>query len=35
MTESITQAEQEIAKDTLAFCMEHMQEHFTIQFRLL
>ena len=32
MTESITQAEQEIAEDTLAFCMEHMQEHFTIQF---
>lgn len=32
MTESITQAEQEIAEDTLAFCMEHLQEHFTIQF---
>jgi len=32
MTESVTQAEQEIAEDTLAFCMEHIQEHYTIQF---
>jgi len=32
MTESVTNAEREIAEDTLAFCMEHMQEHFTIQF---
>lgn len=32
MTESVTQAEREIAEDTLAFCMEHMQEHYTIQF---
>ena len=32
MTESITQTELEIAEDTLAFCMEHMQEHYTIQF---
>ena len=32
MTKSVTQAEQEIAEDTLAFCMEHLQEHCTIQF---
>ncbi len=32
MTETVTQAEREIAEETLAFCMEHMQEHFTIQF---
>ena len=32
MTESVTQTEQKIAEDTLAFCMEHMQEHYTIQF---
>ena len=32
MTESVTNAEREIAEDTLAFCMEHMQEHYTIQF---
>ena len=32
MTESLTQAELELAEDTLVFCMEHMQEHFTICF---
>ena len=32
MNETVTQIEQEIAEDTLAFCMEHMQEHYTIQF---
>ena len=32
MTESVTKAEREIAEDTLAFCMEHMQEHYTIPF---
>lgn len=32
MAESVTQAEREIAEDTLAFCMELMQEHYTIQF---
>ena len=32
MTESVTQAEREIAEDTFAFCMKHMQEHYTIQF---
>ena len=32
MTESVTLAEQELAEDTLAFCMEHMQEHYPIQF---
>ena len=31
MTESVTKAEQEIAEDTVAFCMKHMQEHYTIQ----
>ena len=31
MTESVTQAEREIAEDTLAFCMAHIQEHYTIQ----
>lgn len=32
MTESVTNADREIAEDTFAFCMEHMQEHFTIRF---
>ena len=32
MTGSVTQAELELAEDTLIFCMEHMQEHFTIYF---
>ena len=32
MTENVTLAEQEIAEDTLAFCMEHMEEHYTIPF---
>ena len=31
MTGSVTQTEQKIAEDTLSFCMEHMQEHYTIQ----
>ena len=31
MSESAAQAEREIAEDTAAFCMEHIQEHYTIQ----
>ena len=31
MTDQMTQAEQALAEETYAFCMEHMQEHFTIQ----
>ena len=32
MTESVMQAEQELAEDTLVFCMEQKQEHFRIPF---
>lgn len=32
MTEQLTQAEQQLAEDTCSFCMEHVQEHFTIPF---
>lgn len=32
MTDRPTQAERELAEDTFSFCMEHMQEHFTIPF---
>ena len=31
MTDQMTQAEQALAEETYGFCMEHMQEHFTIQ----
>ena len=27
-----TQTEKQLAEDTFSFCMEHMQEHFTIPF---
>ena len=32
MSDSISQKDKQIAEDTFAFCMEHMQEHYTIQF---
>ena len=32
MTDQPTQAEQQLAENTFTFCMEHMQEHFTIQY---
>lgn len=32
MTEELTQAEKQLAEDTFSFCMEHMQEHFTIPY---
>lgn len=32
MAEKLTQAEKLIAEDTFSFCMEHMQEHYTIPF---
>ena len=32
MTNQPTAAEHQLAEDTFSFCMEHMQEHFTIPF---
>ena len=32
MTEIALQAERELAEETFAFCMEHKQEHYTIQY---
>ena len=32
MTEETTQTEKQLAEDIFAFCMEHMQEHFTIPY---
>ena len=32
MPDSTSQSDQQIAEETLAFCVEHMQEHYTIQF---
>lgn len=31
MTKAVTEAEQQLAEATYDYCMEHMQEHFTIQ----
>lgn len=32
MADHPTQAEKQLAEDTFSFCMEHMQEHYTIHF---
>ena len=32
MTDSVAQADRELAEKTFSFCMEHLQEHYSIQF---